>query len=74
MVNGGDTRPVVRPMGVTRDGDVHGAPGEDEWGLPPEDDEVIAVVAREVGSLRGAGTHVMAGTAVPVERPQVVGP
>jgi hypothetical protein len=29
-------------MGVTLDGFVHGAKGYEDWGLPPEDDEVVA--------------------------------
>jgi hypothetical protein len=29
-------------MGVTLDGFVHGAKGHEDWGLPPEDDEVVA--------------------------------
>ena len=35
-------RPVVVQMGVTLDGFVHGVHGYEEWGLPPEDDEVEA--------------------------------
>jgi hypothetical protein len=45
-------------MGVTLDGFVHGAKGYEDWGLPPEDDEVVAWKA---ASLREAGTHIMAG-------------
>jgi dihydrofolate reductase len=49
-------RPVVLQMGVTLDGYVHGAAGYEEWGLPPEDDELVAWKA---ASLREAGTHIM---------------
>lgn len=49
-------RPVVLQMGVTLDGFVHGAKGYEDWGLPPEDDEVVAW---KVASLREAGTHIM---------------
>jgi dihydrofolate reductase len=49
-------RPVVLQMGVTLDGFVHGAKGYEDWGLPPEDDEVVAWKA---ASLREAGTHIM---------------
>ena len=49
-------RPVVLQMGVTLDGYVHGAKGYEHWGLPPEDDEVVAW---KVASLREAGTHIM---------------
>ena len=49
-------RPVVLQMGVTLDGFVHGAKGYDDWGLPPEEDEVVAWKA---ASLREAGTHIM---------------
>src|SRR4051794_9611314 len=51
-----DMRPVVVQMGVTLDGFVHGAKGYEEWGLAPEDDEVVAW---KVASLREAGTHIM---------------
>src|SRR5919201_663555 len=51
-----DMRPVVVQMGVTLDGFVHGAKGYEDWGLPPEDD---SVVAWKVASLREAGTHIM---------------
>ena len=34
-------RPVVLQMGLTLDGFVHGAKGYEDWGLPPEDDEII---------------------------------
>jgi dihydrofolate reductase len=43
-------------MGVTLDGYVHGAKGYEDWGLPPEDDDVVAWKA---ASLREAGTHIM---------------
>jgi dihydrofolate reductase len=43
-------------MGVTLDGFVHGAKGYEDWGLPPEDDEVVAW---RVASLREAGAHIM---------------
>src|SRR2546430_1943419 len=51
-----DMRPVVLQMGVTLDGFVHGAKGYEDWGLPPEEDEVVAW---KVASLREAGTHIM---------------
>src|SRR5207244_7080565 len=51
-----DMRPVVLQMGVTLDGLVHGAKGYEDWGLPPEDDDVVAW---KVASLREAGTHIM---------------
>jgi hypothetical protein len=35
-------RPVVLQMGVTLDGFLHGAKGYEQWGLPPQDDEVVA--------------------------------
>ena len=43
-------------MGVTLDGFVHGAQGYEDWGLPPEEDDVVAW---KVASLREAGTHIM---------------
>lgn len=49
-------RPVVVQMGVTLDGFVHGAAGYEDWGLPPEDDEVVTWKA---ASLREAGTQIM---------------
>jgi dihydrofolate reductase len=49
-------RPVVLQMGVTLDGFVHGAAGYEDWGLPPEDDQVVTWKA---ASLREAGTHIM---------------
>src|SRR3954470_15913338 len=49
-------RPVVLQMGVTLDGFVHGDRGYEDWGLPPEDD---GVVAWKAASLREAGTHIM---------------
>jgi dihydrofolate reductase len=49
-------RPVVLQMGVTLDGFVHGDKGYEDWGLPPEDD---GVVAWKAASLREAGTHIM---------------
>jgi hypothetical protein len=52
-------RPVVLQMGVTLDGFVHGAKGYEDWGLPPEDEEVVAWKA---ASLREAGTHIMGRT------------
>ena len=52
-------RPLVVQMGVTIDGFVHGAKGYEDWGLPPEDDEVVAW---KVASLREAGTHIMGRT------------
>ena len=56
MAKGHEMRPVVLQMGVTVDGFVHGAKGYEDWGLPPEEDEVVAW---KVASLREAGTHVM---------------
>src|SRR6266576_2913375 len=56
MTKGPGMRPVVLQMGVTLDGFVHGAKGYEDWGLPPEDDEVVAW---KVASLREAGTHIM---------------
>jgi dihydrofolate reductase len=49
-------RPVVLQMGITLDGFVHGAEGYEDWGLPPEEDEVVAW---KVASLRETGTHIM---------------
>src|SRR4051812_34805201 len=49
-------RPVVLQIGVTLDGFVHGAQGYEDWGLPPEHDDVVAWKA---ASLRAAGTHIM---------------
>jgi dihydrofolate reductase len=49
-------RPVVLQMGITLDGYVHGDEGYDDWGLPPEDDEIVAW---KIASLREAGTHIM---------------
>jgi len=49
-------RSVVLQMGVTLDGFVHGTAGYEDWGLPPEDDELVAW---KVASLRQAGTHIM---------------
>ena len=49
-------RPVVLQMGVTLDGFVHGAKGYEDWGLPPEEDDIVAW---KVASLREAGTHIM---------------
>ena len=49
-------RPVVLQMGITLDGFVHGAKGYEDWGLPPEEDDVVAWKA---ASLREAGTHIM---------------
>jgi dihydrofolate reductase len=51
-----DMRPVVVQMGVTLDGYLHGAKGYEDWGLPPEDDEVVEWKA---ASLWEAGTHIM---------------
>jgi dihydrofolate reductase len=56
MMRGAAMRPVVLQVGVTLDGFVHGAKGYEDWGLPPEDDEVVAW---KVASLREAGTHIM---------------
>src|SRR5437870_2442631 len=56
MTKGPGMRPVVLQMGVTLDGFVHGAKGYEDWGLPPEDDQVVAW---KVASLREAGTHIM---------------
>ncbi|MGI8776190.1 MAG: dihydrofolate reductase family protein [Acidimicrobiales bacterium] len=49
-------RPVLLQLGVTLDGFVHGTKGYEDWGLPPDDDEVVAW---KVVSLREAGTHIM---------------
>ncbi len=49
-------RPVILQMGVSLDGFVHGAKGYEDWGLPPEDDNVVAW---KVASLREAGKHIM---------------
>ena len=57
-------RPVVLQMGVTLDGFVHGAKGYEDWGLPPEDDYVVAW---KVASLHEAAPS---GTAIHVYRPQ----
>jgi dihydrofolate reductase len=46
-------------MGVTLDGFVHGARGYEDWGLPPEEDDVVEWKAT---SLREAGTHIMGRT------------
>src|SRR5262245_34556565 len=42
MRKGPGMRPVVLQMGVALDGFVHGAKGYEDWGLPPEEDEVVA--------------------------------
>jgi dihydrofolate reductase len=49
-------RPLVLQMGITLDGFIHGAKGYEEWGLPPEEEDVVAW---KVASLREAGTHIM---------------
>lgn len=49
-------RPVVLQMGITLDGFLHGAKGYEDWGLPPEEDDVVAWKA---ASLREAGAHLM---------------
>jgi dihydrofolate reductase len=49
-------RSVVLQMGVTLDGFIHGAEGYQDWGLPPEEDDLVAWKAT---SLREAGTHIM---------------
>jgi dihydrofolate reductase len=51
-----EMRPVVLQMGITLDGFLHGAEGYDDWGLPPEED---AVIAWKAASLRESGTHIM---------------
>jgi RibD C-terminal domain len=43
-------------MGVTLDGFVHSAKGYEDWGIPPEEDEVVA---SKVASLREAGKHLI---------------
>jgi dihydrofolate reductase len=43
-------------MGITLDGFVHGDAGYEDWGLPPEDE---GLVAWKAASLRRAGTHIM---------------
>lgn len=55
-MTGSEVRPVVLQMGVTLDGFVHGAKGYEDWGLPPEEDDVVEW---KVASLREAGVHVM---------------
>jgi dihydrofolate reductase len=55
-MKGPDMRPVVLQMGITLDGFVHGAQGYEDWGLPPESDEVVEWKA---ASLWEAGTHIM---------------
>jgi hypothetical protein len=67
-------RPVVVQMGVTLDGFLHGAKGYEDWGLPPEEDDVVAW---KVASLREAGTHIMgrtfpSGTMIHTYRPHEV--
>jgi dihydrofolate reductase len=52
-------RPVVVQMGVTLDGFLHGAKGYEDWGLPPEEDDVVAW---KVASLREADVHIMGRT------------
>lgn len=52
-------RPVVLQMGITGDGFMHGAKGYEDWGLPPEEDDVVQWKAV---SLREAGTHIMGRT------------
>jgi dihydrofolate reductase len=49
-------RPVVLQMGITLDGFIHGAQGYEDWGLPPEEDDIVAW---KEASLREAGTHIM---------------
>jgi dihydrofolate reductase len=49
-------RPVVLQMGITLDGFVHGDKGYEDWGLPPEEDDLVAW---KVASLRDSGTHIM---------------
>jgi hypothetical protein len=63
-------RPLVLQMGVTLDGFVHGAEGYEDWGLPPEEDELAAWKA---GSLRQAGAHIM-GRALRVRKWRRCGP
>jgi dihydrofolate reductase len=55
-MEGADMRPVVLQIGITLDGFLHGAEGYDDWGLPPEEDELVAWKA---ASLRESGTHIM---------------
>jgi dihydrofolate reductase len=43
-------------MGITLDGFVHGAKGYEDWGLPPEVDDLVDW---KVASLRQAGVHIM---------------
>ena len=52
-------RPVVLQIGITLDGFLNGAKGYENWGLPPEEDDVVAWKAT---SLREAGTHIMGRT------------
>jgi dihydrofolate reductase len=49
-------RTVVLQMGVSLDGFVAGADGNNDWGLPPECPDVTAW---KLGSLSQAGTHIM---------------
>lgn len=49
-------RDVVLQIGITLDGFVHGDRGYDDWGLPPEDNDLVAW---KTASLRSAGTHAM---------------
>ena len=56
VTKGPGLRRVVLQMGVSLDGFVHGAKGYEDWGLPPEDDDVVAW---KVASLCEAGTHIM---------------
>ncbi len=77
-------RPVVLQMGVTLDGFVHGAKGYEDWGLPPEEDEVVAwkvAIGHGAGlfdslakplrmDLAEAHTY-PSGTAIKVYRPRV---
>jgi dihydrofolate reductase len=56
MAKGHHMRPVVLQFGLTLDGFIHGDKGYEDWGLPPEDEEVVEWKA---ASLRQAGTHIM---------------
>ena len=49
-------RSVVLQMGVSLDGYVALPDGDLDWGLPPEDE---AVIAWKMDSIRRVGTHIM---------------
>jgi len=45
-------RPVVVQMGVTLDGFLNGAKGYEDWGLPPEEDDVEFLTEVIMGGIR----------------------